>query len=126
MINVLTKIKMEIFRSALDNHWKQEFTDNHSVKKDSTVTTMLTHTWKSKVLHCNHLGNTWRKLVLIIRCFDYRSVWSSVPVGFQVFPRWLQCKTVHFQVWVSMVVTGFFFALCLLSHFKDWCNCCSC
>ena len=60
MINVLTKIKMEIFRSALDNHWKQEFTDNHSVKKASTVTTMLTHTWKCKVLHCNHLGNTWK------------------------------------------------------------------
>ena len=37
MINVLTKIKMEIFRSAIDNHWKQEFTDNHSVNKQMFV-----------------------------------------------------------------------------------------
>ena len=35
------------------------------------VTTMLTHPWKCTVLHCNHLGNTWKPLVLMTRHFDY-------------------------------------------------------
>ena len=34
--------------------------------------------------------------------------WVISTSGFQVFPRWLQCKTVHFMGLVSMVVTGFF------------------
>ena len=29
------------------------------------VTTMLTYPWKCTVLHCNHLGNTWKPLVLM-------------------------------------------------------------
>ena len=37
----------------------------HSTKKP--VTTMLTYPWKCTVfLHCNHLGNTWKPLVLMI------------------------------------------------------------
>ena len=75
----------------------------HSTKKP--VTTMLTYAWKCTVLHCNHLGNTWKPLVLMTQHFDYcpsasegdnqcRVISTS---GFQVFPRWLQCKTVHFQ-----------------------------
>ena len=43
--------------------------NNHSTKKP--VTTMLTYPWKCTVLHCNHLGNTWKPLVLITRHFDY-------------------------------------------------------
>ena len=39
----------------------------HCAKKP--VTTMLTYPWKCTVLHCNHLGNTWKPLVLISRCF---------------------------------------------------------
>ena len=35
----------------------------HCAKK--LVTTMLTYPWKSTVLHCNHLGNTWKPLVLM-------------------------------------------------------------
>ena len=35
------------------------------------VTTMLTYPWKCTVLHCNHLGNTWKPLVLMTRHFDY-------------------------------------------------------
>ena len=34
---------------------------SHSAKKP--VTTMLTYPWKCTVLHCNHLGNTWKPLV---------------------------------------------------------------
>ena len=35
----------------------------HSTKKP--VTTMLTYPWKCTVLHCDHLGNTWKPLVLM-------------------------------------------------------------
>ena len=65
----------------------------HSTKK--TVTTMLTYPWKCTVLHCNHLGNTWKSLVLMTRHFDYcpstsegdnQSVRSSAPVVSRCFP----------------------------------------
>ena len=35
----------------------------HCAKKP--VTTMVTYPWKCTVLHCNHLGNTWKPLVLM-------------------------------------------------------------
>ena len=35
------------------------------------VTTMLTYPWKCTVLHCNHLGNTWKPLVLMTRHIGY-------------------------------------------------------
>ena len=35
----------------------------HCAKKP--VPTMLTYPWKCTVLHCNHLGNTWKPLVLM-------------------------------------------------------------
>ena len=65
----------------------------HSTKKP--VTTMLTYLWKCTVLHCNHLGNTWKPLVLMTRHFDYcpsagegdnQSVGSSAPVVSRCFP----------------------------------------
>ena len=65
----------------------------HSTKKP--VTTMLTYPWKCTVLHCNHLGNTWKPLVLMTRHFDYcpsasegdnQSVGSSAPVVSRCFP----------------------------------------
>ena len=65
----------------------------HSTKKP--VTTMLTHPWKCTVLHCNHLGNTWKPLVLMTRHFDYcpsasegdnQSVRSLAPVVSRCFP----------------------------------------
>ena len=65
----------------------------HSTKKP--VTAMLTYPWKCTVLHCNHLGNTWKPLVLMTRHFDYcpsasegdnQSVRSSAPVVFRCFP----------------------------------------
>ena len=60
-----------------------------------TVTTMLTYPWKCTVLHCNHLGNTWKPLVLMIWHFDYcpsasecdnQSIRSSAPVVARCFP----------------------------------------
>ena len=65
----------------------------HSTKKP--VTTMLTYPWKCTVLHYNHLGNTWKPLVLMTRHFDYcpstsegdnQSVESSAPVVSRCFP----------------------------------------
>ena len=67
--------------------------DVHGTKKP--VTTMLTYPWKCTVLHCNHLGNTWKPLVLMTRHFDYcpsasegdnQSVRSSAPVVSRCFP----------------------------------------
>ena len=69
------------------------FGGTHSTKKP--VTTMLTYPWKCTVLHCNHLGNTWKPLVLMTRHFDYcpsasegdnQSVRSSAPVVSRCFP----------------------------------------
>ena len=65
----------------------------HSTNKP--VTTVLTYPWKCTVLHCNHLGNTWKPLVLMTRHFDYclsvsegdnQSVRSSAPVVSRCFP----------------------------------------
>ena len=65
----------------------------HCAKKP--LTTMLTYPWKCTVLHCNHLGNTWKPLVLMTRHFDYwprankgnnQSVRSSAPVVSRCFP----------------------------------------
>ena len=65
----------------------------HSTKKP--VTTMLTYPWKCTVLHCNHLGNTWKPMVLMTRHFDHcpsasegdnQSVRSSAPVVSRCFP----------------------------------------
>ena len=65
----------------------------HCAKKP--VTTMLTYPWKCTVLHCNHLGNTWKPLVLMTQHFDYhprlrsgnnQSVRSSAPVVSRCFP----------------------------------------
>ena len=67
--------------------------ESHSTKKP--VTTKLTYPWKCTVLHCNHLGNTWKPLVLMTRHFNYcpsasegdnQSVRSSAPVVSRCFP----------------------------------------
>ena len=76
----------------------------HSTKKP--VTTMLTYPWKCTVLHCNHLGNTWKPLVLMTRHFDYcpsaskgdnQSVRSSAPVVSRCFPGGYNVKLYIFR-----------------------------
>ena len=56
---------------------------------------MLTYPWKCTVLHCNHLGNIWKPLMLMTRHFDYclsaregdnQSVRSSAPLVSRCFP----------------------------------------
>ena len=65
----------------------------HCAKKP--VTSMLTYPWKYTVLHCNHLENIWKPLMLMTRHFDYcpsasegdnQSVRSSAPVVSRCFP----------------------------------------
>ena len=77
----------------LDHKQQPHSKRSHSTKKP--VTTMLTYPWKCTVLHCNHLGNTWKPLVLMTRHFDYclstsegdnQSVRSSAPVVSRCFP----------------------------------------
>ena len=57
--------------------------------------------WKCTVLHCNHLGNTWKPLVLITWHSDYcpsasegdnQSVRSSAPVVSRCFPSGYNVK----------------------------------
>ena len=80
----------------------------HSTKKHSTkkpVTTMLTYPWKCTVLHCNHLGNTWKPLVLMTQHFDHcpsasegdnQSVRSSASVVVDVhLYQWFTCLGVN-------------------------------
>ena len=66
-----------------------------STVQKNPVTTMLTYPWKCTVLHCNHLENTWKPMVLMTRHFDYcpstsegdnQSVGSSAPVVSRCFP----------------------------------------
>ena len=87
----------------------------HCAKKP--VTTMLTYPWKCTVLHCNHLGNTWKPLVLMTQHFDYcpsasegdnQNVRPSAPVVSRCFPGGYNVKLYISRGMVSMVVTGFF------------------
>ena len=68
-------------------------TASHTAQK-KPVTTMLTYPWKCSFT-CNHLGNTWKPLVLMTRHFDYcpstsegdnQSVRTSAPVVSRCFP----------------------------------------
>ena len=56
----------------------------HCAKKP--VTTMLTYPWKCRVLRCNHLGNTWKPLVLMTARAINQSVGSSSSVVSRCFP----------------------------------------
>ena len=67
----------------------------HITAQKKPVTIMPTYPWKCTVLHCNHLGNTWKPLVLMTRHFDHcpsaseggnQSVRSSAPVVSRCFP----------------------------------------
>ena len=81
------------FGRIYPSHLDKNYADVHCAKKP--VTTMLTYPWKCTVLHWNHLGNTWKALVLMTRHFDYcpsasegdnQSVRSSAPVVSRCFP----------------------------------------
>ena len=94
---LLQHFSQNVMYSSDDNALRRDNTEcKHSTEKP--VTTMLTYPtypWKCTVLHCNHLGNTWKPLVLMIRHFDYcpsasegdnQSVGSSAPVVSRCFP----------------------------------------
>ena len=79
--------------NEIQNGFVKWWSPYHCAKKP--VTTMLAYPWKCTVLHCNHLGNTWKPLVLMTRHFDYcpsasegdnQSVRSSAPVVSRCFP----------------------------------------
>ena len=107
--------------------------NNHSIKKP--VTTMLTYPWKCTVLHCNHLGNTWKPLVLMTRHFDYcpsaskgdnQSVRSSAPVVSRCFPGGYNVKLYisrgRLTWWLLAFLHSECIAECLNSEVtKRWC-----
>ena len=70
------------------------------------VTTMLTYPWKCTVLHCNHLGNTWKPLVLMTRHFDYclsaSSMMPYIIYRISLFERRLSSqRLVSNELWVK-------------------------
>ena len=102
----------------------------HSTKQP--VTTMLTYPWKCTVLHCNHLGNTWKPLVLMTRHFDYcpstsegdnQSVRSSAPVVSRCFPGGYNVKLYISRGRLAWWLLAFLHSDALLFH---WCYCCNC
>ena len=95
----------------------------HSTKKP--VTTMLTYPWKCTVLHCNHLGNTWKPLVLMTRHFDYcpsasegdnQSVRSSAPVVSRCFPGGYNVKLYISRGRLAWWLLAFLHSDCIPSH----------
>ena len=93
----------------------------HCAKKP--VTTMLTYPWKCTVLHCNHLGNTWKPLVLMTRHFDYcpstsehgdnQSFRSSAPVVSRCFPGGYNVKLYISRGRLAWWLLAFLCCVCL-------------
>ena len=98
----------------------------HCAKKP--VTTMLTYPWKCTVLHCNHLGNTWKPLVLMTRHFDCcpsasegdnQSVRSSAPVVSRCFPGGYNVKLYISRGRLAWWLLAFLHSDCTSTL---WCN----
>ena len=99
----------------------------HSTKKP--VTTMLTYPWKCTVLHCNHLGNTWKPLVLMTRHFDYcpsasegdnQSVRSSAPVVSRCFPGGYNVKLYISRGRLAWWLLAFLHGACWANIVSEW------
>ena len=107
----------------------------HSTKKP--VTTMLTYPWKCTALHCNHLGNTWKPLVLMTRHFDYcpsasegdnQSVRSSAPVVSRCFPGGYNVKLYISRGRLAWFLLVFLHSVCQSSKLVCkiiWANLCA-
>ena len=83
--------------------------------------------WKCTVLHCNHLGNTWKPLVLMTRHLDYcpsasegdnQSVRSSAPVVSRCFPGGYNVKLYISRGRLAWWLLAFF-AQCMLSELAN-------
>ena len=92
------------------------------------VTTMLTYPWKCTVLHCNHLGNTWKPMVLMTRHSDYcpstsegdnQSVRSSAPVVSRCFPGGYNVKLYISRGRLAWWLLAFLHSGRALPHFRD-------
>ena len=94
----------------------------HLTVQKIPVTTMLTYPWKCTILHCNHLGNTWKPLVLMTRHFDYcpsasegdnQSVRSSAPVVSRCFPGGYNVKLYISRGKLAWWLLAFLHSVCL-------------
>ena len=88
---------------------------------------MLTYPWKCTVLHCNHLGNTWKPLVLMTRHFDYcpsasegdnQSVRSSAPVVSRCFPGGYNVKLYISRGRLAWWLLAFLHSECISNHMQ--------
>ena len=79
--------------------------DNNYTAPKKPVTTMLTYPWKCTVLHCNHLGNTWKPLVLMTWHYDYCPSARESPL----------CKFLHH----TTTVLNLKFRLTCCRHTRD-------
>ena len=115
---------------TLTSSQKNTVVGNCTVQK-KPVTTMLTYPWKCTVLHCNHLGNTWKPLVLMTRHFDYclsategdnQSVRSSAPVVSRCFPGGYNVKLYISMGRLAWWLLAFLHrAICLQGHlYSNW------
>ena len=102
-------------------------TKSHSHSTKKPVATMLTYPWKCTVLHCNHLGNTWKPLVLMTQHFDYcpsasegdnQSVRSSAPVVSRCFPGGYNVKLYISRGWLAWWLLASLHSV--LTNFQDW------
>ena len=94
---------------------------------------MLTYPSKYTVLHCNHLGNTWKPLVLMTRHFDYclsasegdnRSVGSSAPVVSRCFPGGYNVKLYISRGRLAWWLLAFLCCDCISGAIPYYCHVC--
>ena len=90
---------------------------------------MLTYPWKCTVLHCNHLGNTWKPLVLMTWHFYYcpsaskgdnQSIRSSAPVVSRCFPGGYNVKLYISRGRLAWWLLAFLHSVGNLEN--QWCN----
>ena len=113
------------YRSVL--YFLPVYCRTHCAKKP--VTTMLTYPWKCTVLHCNHLGNTWKPLVLMTQHFDYcpsasegdnQRVRSSAPVVSRCFPGGYNVKLYISRGRLAWWLLAFLHSDIMFGFLQDW------
>ena len=63
MVDLVFYCQVRVYGPLSSLSFQMCLLSSHCAKKP--VTTVLTYPWKCTVLHCNHLGNTWKPLVLM-------------------------------------------------------------
>ena len=115
-VSELLKLLHTCMMCVMYSLWRNDhgFVQPHCAKKP--VTTMLTYPWKYTVLHCNHLGNTWKPLSASEG--DNQSVGSSAPVFSRCFPGGYNVK-----LYISRGTLAWWllaFLCCVVQWLAEW------